>query len=77
MTKSRFSGANNWHLAYVAELQGKVQEEELDSGAQPASGGREWKRDEGPGETEGVSPGAILARKNERRCDTAPRWVDN
>jgi hypothetical protein len=28
MTKSRFSGANNWHHVYVTELQGKVKEEE-------------------------------------------------
>jgi hypothetical protein len=30
MTKIRFSGANNWHHAYLTELQGKIQEEERD-----------------------------------------------
>jgi len=48
-------------LELVVELRrGKVQEEELDS-CRAADGRRSAKRDEGSGETEGVSPGAIFA----------------
>ena len=38
---------------------GKVQEEELDSCRAAGERGSAIRRDEGPGETKGVSPGAI------------------
>jgi hypothetical protein len=41
--------------------EGKVQEEELDSCRAAGERGPATGRDEGPGETEGVSPGAIWA----------------
>ena len=45
--------------------------------AQSASEGRKprWMRVQG--ETSAVSPCAILTREDERRCYTAPRWVDD
>ena len=52
--------------------EGKVQEEELDS-CRAADGRRSAKRDEGSGETEGVSPGAIFAlRRETKRPRTNP-----
>jgi hypothetical protein len=42
------------------------------SAAQPASGGPAGKRDEGPGGTEGVSPGAILRPVETKRPRTNP-----
>jgi hypothetical protein len=41
---------------------GQVQEEELDSCRAAGERGPVAKRDEGPGETEGVSPGAFVRR---------------
>jgi hypothetical protein len=43
----------------VRDTEGKVQEEELDSGVQPASGGREWRM-RVQGETGTGSPCAIF-----------------
>jgi hypothetical protein len=68
---------NNWDHAYLTGIQGKVQEEELDSWRAAGERGRKlgWMRVQG--ETSMVSPCAILARKNEGRRNTAPRWMDN
>ena len=51
----------------MGEKWGKVQEEELNSCRAAGERGPATRRDEGPGETEGVSPGAICAACQETK----------